>query len=321
MLCLGIDTSNYTTSAALYNSESGEIISEKRLLPVAKGGCGLRQSDAVFHHTRAIGEIVSLAAKKTAGSIGCVCASVSPRRAEGSYMPAFLVGKNVGLSIASAMRLPFYECSHQEGHIVAAAYSAGAKCLLENDFYAFHVSGGTTEALLINKAKPLFDEQIAFKTLDLNAGQLIDRVGVMLSMQFPCGGELDRLAQKSIKEYKIKPAVKDGNCSLSGIQNKCERLFKDGESPCDIAKFAIESVSAAICAMTDSLLLRYGKKPVLYAGGVMCNSIIRKNLSIKYDNIYFAKPEFSSDNAAGAAIIGTLFSKGELNGSHNSITA
>ncbi|MDE6596709.1 MAG: peptidase M22, partial [Oscillospiraceae bacterium] len=52
MKILGIDTSNYTTSAALYDTVSGEIKQEKLLLPVKSGELGLRQSDAVFHHTK-----------------------------------------------------------------------------------------------------------------------------------------------------------------------------------------------------------------------------------------------------------------------------
>ena len=54
--------------------------------------------------------------------------------------------------------------------------------------------------------------------------------------------------------------------------------------------------------MTDALISEYGKLPLIYAGGVMSNKIIRKTMEEKYGGI-FAKPEFSSDNAAGIAVL------------------
>ena len=55
-VCLGLDTSNYTTSAAIW--QDGAIHQVKRLLPVKPGELGLRQSDAVFHHVRQLPDIV-----------------------------------------------------------------------------------------------------------------------------------------------------------------------------------------------------------------------------------------------------------------------
>ena len=66
---------------------------------------------------------------------------------------------------------------------------------MKQPFLAFHVSGGTTEALLVSPDdQRILSCQLAAKTLDLNAGQLIDRVGVMLGLGFPAGPALERLA-------------------------------------------------------------------------------------------------------------------------------
>ena len=54
--------------------------------------------------------------------------------------------------------------------------------------------------------------------------------------------------------------------------------------------------------MADKLLEKYGNFPLLFAGGVMSNSIIRKSFEDKY-GAYFASPEFSADNAAGIAYL------------------
>lgn len=303
-LYLGIDTSNYTTSVALYDSQSGEVWQAKQLLTVSGDAVGLRQSDAVFAHIKQLSTIVASLCEKLSKPIDGVCVSAFPRSAEGSYMPCFLVGKMVAESIAAVNKMECSYCSHQEGHVVAAAFSAGKLSLLKEEFYAFHISGGTTECLLIKPKDDLFEEEILAKTLDINAGQLIDRTGVMLGLSFPCGRELDRLSRLCDEEIKIRTSVNGLDCNLSGFQNKTQMLKAEGKSDEYIAKYAIEAVRATLLTMEKAVTQRYGKRPILYAGGVMSNSIIRS--SFEKDGVFFADPEFSSDNATGVAIIGSM---------------
>lgn len=312
MLTLGIDTSNYTTSCALYNSESGEVIQQKLLLPVKEGEKGLRQSDAVFHHTARLWPLVKklFGGKKIA--VDAIGVSEKPRDAEGSYMPCFLVGVNAAKCIGAATGKPVLGFSHQSGHIMAALYSAGRLDLKDKKFIAFHVSGGTTEMLLVSpNAERAFDIEIIGETLDLNGGQAVDRAGVMLGLKFPCGKELEKLALASEKTFNPKICVKDGNCSLSGLENQCAAMNKKGESSEDISRFCLDFIGKTIEKMTESALERYGDLPLVYAGGVMSNSIIRKRIESKF-NAVFAKPEFSCDNAAGVAVLAAL--KGETDG-------
>ena len=119
---------------------------------------------------------------------------------------------------------------------------------------------------------------------------------------FPAGKYLEELAVASTAKFKIKPTMKGAECCLSGIENKCRKMLDSGEKPEDIALFCLKSVEAALCGMTDALISEYGKLPLIYAGGVMSNKIIRKTMEEKYGGI-FAKPEFSSDNAAGIAVL------------------
>lgn len=306
MAFLGIDTSNYTTSAALYLPESRQIIQRKKLLPVKSGEKGLRQSDAVFHHTVQLHEIVNEVFHESDAGLSCICASCVPCMQEGSYMPCFLVGANTAKSIASVCRVPFYRTSHQHGHIVAALYSCGRLDLLEKSFLAFHLSGGTTQALLVEPdEEEIFRCRVVAGSLDLKAGQAVDRVGLMLGIDFPCGPKLDLLAQNGSVREKITPYVSDGNCSLSGIENKCRKMVESGQNKEDIARYCIAYISSALDKITEYLLGQYGNLPLLYSGGVMSNSIIREQFQTKYGAL-FASPEFSSDNAAGTAIIGYL---------------
>lgn len=301
MSFLGIDTSNYTTSTALMVGD--EITQSKRLLPVKSGAVGLRQSDAVFHHTQQLHSLYSELIKNADPSeIEAVGVSSRPRAVEGSYMPCFTVGMNAAGMIADTLKIPLYEFSHQEGHIAAAVYSSGREELFERSFIAFHVSGGTTEAVLVTPNEYGFDTELVAHTLDLNAGQAIDRVGVMLGLSFPCGRELEKLALKYDGDVKVKPTLKGENCCLSGLENLCEKMYKNNSSKEKISCFCLKYIEATLAAMTEALLEKYGKLPLLYAGGVMSNSIIRKSFQNKY-GAYFAEPEFSCDNAAGIAYL------------------
>ena len=300
--CLGLDTSNYTTSVAVFDGTSGENIG--RLLDVPSGTLGLRQSDALFQHVKRLpGLFEQLHEKELLCGLAAIGASTRPRAVDGSYMPCFLAGEGQGRALAAALDVPFFPVSHQQGHIAAALYSAGKLDLLENPFLAFHVSGGTTEALFV---KPDMDgmPQVtpAARSLDLKAGQAVDRVGVMLGLSFPCGPELEKLALRWEGKLSYRPVLKGSDCSLSGIENQCRALFDRGEPPEKIARFCLEAIASVLDKMCGRLLDELGSLPVVFSGGVCSNSLLRKRLGEKYGG-YFAAPQFSSDNAAGTAIL------------------
>lgn len=300
---LGIDTSNYTTSAALFDSEANTIIQSKKLLPVKAGELGLRQSDAVFAHVKQLGDMVQNVFDEYREEITAIGVSTRPRDIDGSYMPCFLVGEMAANCLGAALNVPVLPFAHQQGHVAAALYSAGRLDLFRERFIAFHLSGGTTEALLVEpSAERIIRCTKIGGSMDLKAGQAVDRIGVMLGLPFPAGKYLEELALKSDRKFKIKPVMKGTECCLSGIENKCRKMLENGEKPEDIALFCLKSVEAALCGMTDATLSEYGKLPLVYAGGVMSNCIIRNTIENKYGGI-FAKPEFSSDNAAGIAVL------------------
>lgn len=307
MKLLGIDTSNYTTSCAWYDTGTGSIIQKKQLLPVAEGQAGLRQSDAVFHHTRQLPQMVM----QLADALGdtplkpdAVGVSVSPRPEEGSYMPCFLAGKGAAQILAASHRIPLFETSHQTGHILAALYSADCLSWLEPDappFLAFHVSGGTTDLVRCrpDPGEVLRIEPVA-SSLDLKAGQAIDRTGLLLGLRFPCGQALEQLAMQSQSKAHMQVKLRDGCCSLSGLQNQCGQMQKHGESPADIARYCLNSVAAVLREMTKAAAGPHTR--VLYAGGVMSDRLIQDQLRSLPVHSAFAAPEFSCDNAAGVAV-------------------
>ncbi len=304
MRSLGIDTSNYTTSVALYDGNTNSVIQKKKLLPVKTGERGIRQSDAVFHHTNQLYKLLEDLFSETDADFSVTGYSEKPRNVQGSYMPCFNVGINTARSISAAKKIPCFGFSHQCNHIAAALYSAGKFNSLKNErFIAFHISGGTTEMLLVTPSKKdFFSAEIIGGTLDLNAGQAIDRAGVLMGLKFPCGEQLENLALSSEKDYRIKIYSEGGFFSFSGLENKCIKMYEQNAEKCDISKFCLDYIFCAVNGMTEFAINKYGNIPLVYSGGVMSDSIIRNKLSEKYTG-FFASPQFSCDNAAGAALM------------------
>ena len=302
MRVLGIDTSNYTTSVALA-SEDG-FRQSRKILSVGKGECGLRQSNALFLHTVNLPEMME--ALRPMGKIDAVAYSAYPRDVEGSYMPCFLAGQAAAHSVAAALDVPLYRFSHQAGHLMAAVRTCENDEIRKTPFLAFHASGGTTEMLYAAPDDEIgFSAEIIGRTLDLSVGQVIDRVGVMLGLGFPCGGELEKLAvQSKLSKLPLRVSMRDGNCNLSGAENAAQKMIKNGAPPEDVARFAILFAGKTILSMSEKAREAHPTLPIVYAGGVMRNKIIRGMLSRSLENVWFADTELSSDNAVGTAYLG-----------------
>lgn len=302
-LYLGIDTSNYRTSAAVFDADSKTWKNSGRLLHVPEGSIGLRQSDALFQHVVHLPERI---AELPHGSLTAVAASTRPRAVEGSYMPCFLAGKGTACSVAHLFGVPFYEVSHQQGHLAAAALSANVLHWLYKPFLAWHLSGGTTELLLVEPDEAqIIQAHAVGGTTDLAAGQLIDRVGKLLNLSFPSGAQLEILANRCIQPEKaFHPKVQNGMFSLSGVQNKVQQLAQQGAEPEQIARYAIETIQNAVVVATRQLREKY-PLPVLCAGGVMSNRMLQQTMQQIFD-ARFAQPELSGDNAVGVAVLAAM---------------
>ena len=220
---IGIDTSNYTTSVALADADGRILANEKQLLAVDQGQRGLRQSDALFAHTRNLPELMERLREKlhpkglTSLSVAAIGFSASPRRMSGSYMPCFLAGKATASAMSAVTGTPAYTFSHQEGHVMAALYSAGMSDLpLEHEWIAFHVSGGTTDVMLVIPDTTGLAVELLGQSLDLHAGQAVDRIGVAMGLTFPCGRELERLSDAYVPG--LFPMPKPKICTEGMIQ-------------------------------------------------------------------------------------------------------
>lgn len=307
MKTIGIDTSNYTTSIALFDGAEG--VNCSRLLPVRQGELGLRQSDAVFAHIKSLPELSGrLFSHIRAENIGAIGVSTRPRAVEGSYMPCFLVGYSHAKLLSDLFHAPLIEVSHQQGHVAASLWSAGRLDLMEQPHLAWHLSGGTTELLLVEpEGKNVVCTKIG-GTTDISAGQLIDRTGQLLELPFPSGKHLDELSRGAVgrEVFRVKC---EGSCfSLSGVQNKVQQFHEKNPSPEETSAYALRCVSTAVYQATRQALERFPGLSVVFSGGVASNSMLRQVLAPL--NPIFAQPQYSTDNAMGVAVLAHRIAEG-----------
>ena len=300
MNVLGFDTSNYTTSIAFFDGVGGENIS--KLLPVKAGELGLRQSDAVFSHTKSLPELSGrLFSHVQDCRIDAVGVSTRPRAVDGSYMPCFTVGYSHAKLISDLLGVPLVEVSHQQGHVAASLWSANRLDLLDQPHLAWHLSGGTTELLLVEpEGKNVRCTRIG-GTSDISAGQLIDRTGQLLGLPFPSGKHLDQLSQTADAKEVFKVKCPDMEFSFSGVQNKVQQFHEKNGKHDETAAYALRCVAMAVSLATANASQRYPGLPIVFSGGVASNSLLRHSL-IQFDPV-FAQPEFSTDNAMGVAVL------------------
>ena len=298
---LGIDTSNYATSLAVFDTAGEVVCAKKKFLPVKAGQRGRRQSDALFHHTAVLpGMTAELGAEFDLTQIAAVGVSEKPRPAPGSYMPCFLAGVGAAQAFALGRGAAMVRTTHQQGHAAAALFAAGGAELFGRQVLLFHISGGTTDLLLCDQAREI---RLLGTSSDLYAGQAVDRLGVRLGFGFPAGAEVSRLAAACEEEVKPRSSVRGMDCSLSGLENQCAALLEAGKAPAYVCKYCLLCVADTVVRMTKAALAQHPGLPVVCAGGVMSSSVIRDWVQRRLPQVQFVPAQYASDNAIGVAIL------------------
>ena len=300
MSTIGIDTSNYTTSIAFFDGVTGENYS--RLLPVKQGELGLRQSDAVFAHIKSLPELSGrLFSNLDTADITAVGVSTRPRAVEGSYMPCFQVGYSHAAMLASFLGVPLVEVSHQQGHVAASLWSANQLELMDMPHLAWHLSGGTTELLLVEPEQGNVTCTKIGGTTDISAGQLIDRTGQLLGLPFPSGKHLDALSSQAIETDVFRVKCQEASFSLSGVQNKVQQYYEKSKDPAETAAFALRCVAGAVYRASENAKKIYPDLRIVFSGGVASNTLLRAQLADLEP--VFCPPAYSTDNAMGVAVL------------------
>ena len=171
--------------------------------------------------------------------------------------------------------------------------------LYSQRFLAWHLSGGTTELLYITPDGVSVHAEKIGGTTDISAGQLIDRTGKLLGLPFPSGKALDALSREAEERSFFRVKVNGTAFSLSGVQNKVQAYHKD--NPAETAGYALRSLIGAIVAATKNALKEYPDCPVVFAGGVASNTMLREVCTDL--PAIFCPPQYATDNALGTAVL------------------
>lgn len=309
-MCLGLDTSCYTTSVALCGAgegvADGSFFQSRRLLTVAQGARGLMQSEGVFQHVSRLPALAeALMAAQSQVRVVAVCASVRPRPQADSYMPVFRVGEGFARTLAAVLRVPFFETNHQAGHLRAAR--VGTALPGARPYVALHLSGGTTEVLLADGG----EISLLGGTKDLHAGQLIDRIGVAMGLPFPSGPALEALAAQGTAASRLPSSAQGLDFHFSGAETRALSWIAAGElAQVDIAAEVFSCVARTVAKAAVAACAQTGVQDVLLGGGVASSLLLREEVTARVAKrnrtirLHFGRPELSGDNAVGVGLIG-----------------
>lgn len=312
---LGIDTSCYTTSLAVVDEQGNLLFEKRKMLEVKKGARGLRQSEGFFQHVMNLPDLLeSVSEHIDMKKLGCVAVSTKPRNQEGSYMPVFTAGERFAKSLSVALDVPMFTTTHQDGHIMAAVKS----CDLDHKtpHIAVHLSGGTSEILKVNWDDHVngFHVDIIGGSLDVSAGQLIDRIGVAMGYAFPCGKDLDKLALNASESLKYPVSIKKTYFNLSGAEAYGLKYIDKGEDQGSISKGLFEALLKTLDKSLANTCENTGLRRILMAGGVSSSAYLKSKLPSRLKkqnvNVLFSEPAYAADNAIGVAVIGNIKKRG-----------
>ncbi|WP_018132466.1 tRNA (adenosine(37)-N6)-threonylcarbamoyltransferase complex transferase subunit TsaD [Effusibacillus pohliae] len=310
-MILGIDTSNYTTSVCLIDSLGKIVRDQRKLLEVEAGERGLQQSAALFQHIKNLPELMEGIGDLR--ELQAICVSSRPRPLAGSYMPVFLAGETIARSLAAAFQVPLYRTSHQEGHIAAGEATAGK--VPADEFLAVHLSGGTSDLLRVKRLAAGYQIEPLGRSVDLHAGQFVDRVGVALGLPFPAGPHLEKLARSASPEHaaiRLPSPVSGLNWSFAGPETAARKYIESGAEPAAVARAVEDCIAKGLEKVIRKAMEQTGLQAILVVGGVAANLHIRNRLRRRLGHpavgakLFFSDPRYSTDNAYGVARIGLL---------------
>ncbi len=239
---------------------------------------------------------------------------------------SLLVGVSFAKSLAMSLNIPLIDVNHLEAHVLAQFIKDSEdKKFPEFPFLCLLVSGGNTQIILVRSP---YDMEIIGKTIDDAAGETFDKVAKILSLPYPGGPHIDRLAKEgNINALKIAEShIPAYDYSFSGVKTSILYTLRDKlkENP-DFLEENLNDICASVQHRVVSMLLKKMEKAakdlkvkdIAIAGGVSANSYLREKL-IELGNknhwgVFIPPFQYTTDNAAMVAIAGYYkFSKNDF---------
>lgn len=315
MRVLGIETSCDETGVAIYDEHQGLLANQlySQVKMHADYG-GVVPELASRDHIRKTVPLIQASlfqAGLQASDIHGVAYTGGP-----GLVGALMVGATIGRALAYAWRVPAVAVHHMEGHLLAPMLEAK---LPEFPFLALLVSGGHTQLIRVTG---IGKYRMLGESLDDAVGEAFDKTAKMLGLDYPGGPMLARLARQGVPGRYIFPSPMTDQpgleFSFSGLKTFAAKTIRaaadDHQTRADIARAFEDAVVKTLKIKCSRALDLTGLQRLVLAGGVSANQSLRSSLgemmSHRGGKVFYARPEFCTDNGAMIACAGMVRLRG-----------
>ncbi|EMI5491488.1 tRNA (adenosine(37)-N6)-threonylcarbamoyltransferase complex transferase subunit TsaD [Providencia stuartii] len=315
MRVLGIETSCDETGIAIYDDKAGLLANQLySQIKVHADYGGVVPELASRDHIRKTVPLIQAALKEanlTSADIDAVAYTAGP-----GLVGALMVGATVGRSLAFAWGVPAVAVHHMEGHLLAPMLEEKSP---EFPFVALLVSGGHTQLISVTG---IGEYQLLGESIDDAAGEAFDKTAKLLGLDYPGGPVLSRMAQQGTAGRFVFPRPMTDrpglDFSFSGLKtfaaNTIRENADDDQTRADIARAFEDAVVDTLAIKCKRALEQTGFKRLVMAGGVSANRTLRAKmeevLKQRGGEVFYARPEFCTDNGAMIALAGLIRLKG-----------
>ncbi|QXF35187.1 tRNA (adenosine(37)-N6)-threonylcarbamoyltransferase complex transferase subunit TsaD [Photorhabdus luminescens] len=320
MRVLGIETSCDETGIAIYDDKAGLLANQlySQIKLHADYG-GVVPELASRDHIRKTVPLIQAALKEaglTRKDIDAVAYTAGP-----GLVGALLVGATIGRSLAFAWDVPAIPVHHMEGHLLAPMLEDNSP---EFPFVALLVSGGHTQLISVTG---IGKYELLGESIDDAAGEAFDKTAKLLGLDYPGGPILSRMAQKGETGRFVFPRPMTDrpglDFSFSGLKtfaaNTIHSNSDDEQTRADIARAFEDAVVDTLAIKCKRALEQTGFKRLVMAGGVSANRTLRTKMEEVMaklgGEVFYARPEFCTDNGAMIALAGMIRLKGDVSDS------
>jgi len=318
MRVLGIETSCDETGIAVYDDQTGllanQLYSQVKLH--ADYG-GVVPELASRDHVRKTVPLIQVALKEanlTAADIDGVAYTAGP-----GLVGALLVGATIGRALAFAWNVPAVPVHHMEGHLLAPMLEDNPPAF---PFVALLVSGGHTQLISVTG---IGQYELLGESIDDAAGEAFDKTAKLLGLDYPGGPMLSKMAQQGVagrftfpRPMTDRPGL---DFSFSGLKTFAANTIRsngnDDQTRADIARAFEDAVVDTLAIKCKRALEQTGFKRLVMAGGVSANRTLRSKMAEmmhkRGGEVFYARPEFCTDNGAMIAYAGLVRLKSGAN--------
>lgn len=296
--CLGIESTAHTFGAAVVTGK-GKILSNVRDLYTTEAG-GLIPAKVAIHHVEVCGKVIAEAlaqAGVTPQDLDLISFSQSP-----GIGHCLRIGCMAAKSLALQLRIPLVGVNHCIAHLEIGRLLCRAK-----DPVLLYTSGANTQVIAYEGGK----YRIFGETLDIGVGNFLDAFARELGLGFPGGPKLEQLAESGTQFIPLPYVVKGMDVSFGGLLTNLKHKWRSGKFKREDLAFSMqETAFAMLIEVAERAMAHTGKKELLLAGGVACNSRLQKMAAQmcrdRKAKCFVPERQFLVDNAAMIAWLGVL---------------